>query len=154
MVSYFKFQNKNQNKKESLVMRRSAVIGDELTVEFEMNPSPIGQRPYFSTSDNVEIDMPIGTSLYFLKGFMVRQHDPVSFVGSYGHPSKNFWTVLFHEKDGQPGLLLPEGEEEITLHFDSAEGPKPETFRLHRKQCFIPLRQIRGGIARVIGMPN
>ena len=118
--------------------KRMAVVGEAVEVSFKSNPLPLGQQPYFLTRAGEEVDVPVGSTIHFQKGFAVRIHNPHSHTGGYGHPHENFWTVLVDKRNGEIGLLLPEG----------IEGD------IHRDPEFILLSLIRSGLAEVKALPS
>lgn len=108
----------------------------------------------FTTREGEAVEVPVGTVLRFIQGFLIRQYGPDG-QGNYGCPQSNFWTVTVETRDERLGLLLPEGDEVSTYHAEGETGKPQERHNvLHRKATFIPLSRIRfASTAEVMSLP-
>lgn len=98
-------------------------------------------------------DVPLGATLNFLRGFMIRQTIDGGASG-YGFPPENFWMTKVAEQNGQVGLLLPEGDEDWKTHVQKGDEIVEETAKIHHGPVFVPLATIRySSVAEVVALP-
>jgi hypothetical protein len=123
-------------------MKREVALGESIEIKFE------GTRPFFTSKDGKEVILPIGATLFFKSRFLVRR------ARAYEYPSCVFWTVTVEEREGELGLLLPEGDEESSFHVEGKNGKiEKKTSLLHHKPTFVPLHRVCDGFAEVVSLP-
>lgn len=74
--------------------------------------------------------VPLGTTVRFTEGFLVRQGGIKGVV----HPTGDFWDVTVDERDNKRGIFIPEGTEDPEI---------PGVFKILRGSRFSPLGDVR-----------